>query len=221
MMDKIIVIGGGGHAKVVISILRKLKRYEIIGYTDNENKNLILKVPYIGTDNVLLNYFKNHEVNNAVLGLGQLKSSELRKSISEKVISIGYDFPSIISPDAIINENVKIGSGTVIMDGVIINIGTRIEKFCIINTKVSIDHDCLIGNFTHIAPGVTLSGCVEIGDNVLIGTGVNVIQYKKIVDNSMIGAGATIIESIVRPGTYVGNPAKLVFEKQVKKKDKL
>jgi len=208
MMEKIIVIGGGGHAKVVISILRKLKRYEIIGYTDNENKNLILEVPYIGTDDVLSDYFMNYGINKAVLGLGRLKSGKLRIAISKKITSIGYNFPDIVSPNAIINEDVIIGTGTVIMDGAIINSGTKIGNFCIINTKAAIDHDCRIGDFTHIAPGVTLSGGVEIGDNVLLGTGTNVIQYKKIVDNTIIGAGSTVIESIVKPGTYIGNPTK-------------
>jgi len=208
MNNKIIVIGGGGHAKVLISILIKLKKYNIIGYTDNENKGPILGVKYIGTDKVLNDYCKNLKVKNAVLGLGQIKSSQHRKITSRKIKSKGYNFPCIISPDAIINENVDIGQGTVIMDGVVLNSGTKLGKFCIINTNSSIDHDCIIGNHTHIAPGVTISGKVNIGNNVLIGTGANIIQQKNIVDDVTIGAGATIIRDIDIAGIYIGVPAK-------------
>ncbi len=185
MREKIIVIGGGGHAKVIISILKKIEKFELLGFTDKERKKEILSIPYLGTDDVLKDYYSK-EVKNAVIGLGQIKSSVVRRKIVNFVKNIGYRFPTIISPNSIVNENVVIGEGTVIMDGVVINSGSIIGDFSIINTNSSIDHDCKIGSFSHIAPGVTLSGEVEIGDNVLIGTGANVIQGIFVCNNSLI-----------------------------------
>ena len=208
-MDKIVVIGGGGHTKVVISILKKINTYEIAGYTDVKNRGEILGVKYIGNDSVLKNLYKNG-IKNAVLGLGFIKSNKKRKNVLEEISNIDFHYPAIISNNAVINEDVTIGMGTVIMDGVIINSGTKIGNFCIINTKSSIDHDCIIKNHTHIAPGVTLTGGVEIGNNVLIGTGANIIQYKKVVDNTIIGAGSTVVEDINEPGLYGGTPTKLL-----------
>ncbi len=208
-MDKIVVIGGGGHAKVVISILKKINTYEIVGYTDVKNIGEILGVKYIGNDSILKNLYKNG-IKNAVLGLGFIKSNKARKNVLEEINNIDFHYPAIISNNAVINEDVTIGMGTVIMDGVIINSGTKIGKFCIINTRSSIDHDCIIKNHTHIAPGVTLSGGVEIGNNVLIGTGANIIQYKKVVDNAIIGAGSTVVDDINEPGLYGGTPTKLL-----------
>jgi UDP-perosamine 4-acetyltransferase len=213
MIDKVIVIGGGGHAKVVISILKKLNIYNIVGYTDNEDKGPLLSAKYIGKDDVLNNYYQNHNVKNVVMGLGQLNSSEYRRLISDKIKRIGYNFPCVISPAAIVNEDVKIGLGTVIMDGVVINSGTKIGDFCIVNTKTSIDHDCKIGDYVHVAPGVTICGGVKIGSNTFIGAGSTIIQYKNISDNVIIAAGATVINSINEPGSYCGIPAKRVFLK--------
>ncbi len=208
-MDKIVIIGGGGHAKVVISILKKLNTFEIIGFTELEKKNSILGIEYLGQDEVLKELF-NKGITNAAVGLGQIKSAEIRKKIFNFASNIGFKFPLIISPNSIVNEEVKIGDGTIVMDGVVINSGSEIGKFSIINTNSSIDHDCKIGSFTHIAPGVTLSGEVNIGDNVLIGTGANVIQQISITDFSIISAGSSVQKNINEKGIYRGVPAQFV-----------
>lgn len=208
-MEKIIIVGGGGHAKVVISLLKKANKFIIIGYTDKLNKGELLGINYLGNDVVLEKYFEEG-VKNIAIGIGQIKSSALRRDLVNIANNIGFYFPTIISTTAIINEDVTIEKGTIIMDGVIINSGTRIGSFSIINTRVSIDHDCIVGNFTHIAPGVTLSGEVEIGNDVLIGTGSNVIQSIFISNNTIISAGSSIQKSIDKPGIYRGVPAKLV-----------
>ena len=208
-MDKIVIIGGGGHAKVVISILKKINTYEIVGYTDVKNRGEILGVKYIGNDSILKKLYRNG-IKNAVLGLGFIKSNKKRKNVLKEISNIDFNYPAIISNNAIINEDVTTGMGTVITDGVVINSGTQLANFCIINTRSSIDHDCMIKNHTHIAPGVTLSGGVEIGDNVLIGTGANIIQYKKVVDNAIIGAGSTVVKDINESGLYGGIPTKLL-----------
>lgn len=213
MKDRIIVIGGGGHAKVVISVLKKLDQYDIVGYIDIENKDKIIGVPYLGNDNVLNDLF-NSGIVNAALGIGQIKSTVLRKKIVNLATNIGFKFPSIISPDCVINESVDIGIGTIIMDGVIIQPGTKIGDFTILNTKSSIDHDCEIGNFVHIAPGVVISGGVKIGNDVLIGTGVSVINNIEIGGNSIISAGSSVLKTISRPGIYRGIPAKFIKDNQ-------
>lgn len=207
MKEKIVIVGGGGHAKVIISILKKLKKYEVIGYTDNSDNGLILGIPFLGNDERLQTLFDSG-IQNAAIGLGQIKSALHRKKIAALLKKIGYKIPAIISPNSIINEGVNIGSGTVVMDGVVINSGTSIDEYSIINTNSSVDHDCKIGSFTHIAPGVTLSGEVTIGDNVLIGTGASVIHQIKIPDNTIISSGSSVQKNITKAGIYRGLPAK-------------
>jgi sugar O-acyltransferase (sialic acid O-acetyltransferase NeuD family) len=209
-MVKIVIIGGGGHAKVVISIVKKLNLYEIDGYVDKIDKGQLLGIEYLGGDDILPVLFNRDKTRYAAIGIGQLKDSSLRRKISQQLIEIGYKLPPIISPSAIINEDVEIGDGSVVMDGVIVNPGTIIGRFTILNTKSSIDHDCKIGDFVHIAPGVTLSGGVKVGNNCLIGVGASVIQYKTIVSDCTIGAGAVVTKDCLKAGYYLGVPAKEV-----------
>ena len=207
-MDRIVVVGGGGHAKVIISILKKSKECEIIGYTDLVDRGAILRVQYLGTDAVLPDVLKKNTGCEGVIGIGSVGVNDIRKKIYEKLHNMGFELPFVLSSKAIINEDVSIGDATVVMDGVVVNSGTVIGTAAILNTSSTIDHDCIIGDFVHVAPGVTLSGGVKVGDNSLIGTGANVIQSCTICANSLVGAGATVIENIVNPGVYLGTPAR-------------
>ncbi len=209
-MDKIVVIGGGGHAKVVISLLKKKREYKICGYVDVIDKGSILDVPCLGDDSVLGGLLDHDEVSNAVIGIGDTGNASLRMSLIEKALRVGFSFPAIISPQAVVNEDVTFGEGTVVMDGVVVNAGTKIGRFAIINTRSSIDHDCVIGDFVHIGPGAVLCGGVRVEYNSFVGAGAVVTQYKNIGERCIIGAGTVLTEDCIVPGTYVGIPVRKI-----------
>ncbi len=209
-MKQIVVVGGGGHAKVLISILKKIHQFDIIGYTDYINKGMILGVSYVGEDAMLQQIIQNNRDCAAAIGIGIVSISEMHKKLMANVADLGFHLPVIISPHAIVNEEVKIDRGTVIFDGAVINSGASIGAGVIINTNSTVEHDCRIGDDVHIAPGATLSGGVEIGESSLIGTGASVIQGLKIASHCLIGAGAVVIHNCVERGVYVGNPARQV-----------
>lgn len=190
MKEKIVVIGGGGHAKVLISILKKIDKYNIVGYSDIIDKGLILNVPYVGTDDILKNLYKLKKVRLAAVGIGQIKNIELRKAVIEKISTIGFQFPAIISPKSIINEDVMISEGAVVMDGALLQPGVTIGRYSIINTGSKIDHDCKIGDYVHIAPGVTVCGNVKIGHYSFIGAGSTIVNNVVIKDNQFIKANS-------------------------------
>ena len=207
-MNKHVIVGGGGHAKVVISILKKLNDYEIAGYVDPVDRGSILGARHLGGDDVLPRLFGAHRVTNAVLGIGQLETATLRRALNLTVSSMGFAFPAVISPCAVVNAGVCLGEGTVVMDGAVVNVGTRIGAQCILNTRSSVDHDCEIGEFVHICPGATLSGGVRVGSGSLIGAGATVIQRTTIGDACLIGAGAVVVTDCPGNGRYVGVPAR-------------
>lgn len=207
-MDSVVVIGGAGHAKVVISILKKLEKYDIAGYIDKVDRGSILGAQYLGDDDILNRLIEEDGVKNAVIGIGHLKDNALRHELSEKLSKMGFSFPPIVSPGSIVNEDVIIGAGTVVMDGVVINSGTRIGECCILNTSSSIDHDCQIGNFVHVCPGATLSGGVKIGNDSFIGTGATIIHYKTVGPDCLIGAGAVVVDDCLEETIYLGVPAR-------------
>jgi UDP-perosamine 4-acetyltransferase len=208
-LEKIVIIGGGGHAKVLISIVKKSTLFDVIGYVDFRDSGTLLGVKYLGNDDKLreINF---QGIKNAVLGIGQVSVSEKRFDIVQKVKKVGFVFPSIISKDAIVNEDVLIEEGTQVLDGVVINPGVRIGKFSIINTKSTIEHDCKIGSFCHISPSAVLSGGVEIGDFSMVGANAVVVQCKKIFSRCLIGAGSVVTKDITEEGVYIGNPSRVL-----------
>jgi len=203
-----VVIGGGGHAKVLISILKKAG-YRIVGYTDKTDRGPILGIGYLGDDTVL-GGFAGSSRPSAVIGIGKIDASPLRLGMQRALHASGFTFPVICSPQAVINEDAVVGAGTVVMDRVVVNSGTVIGEASILNTASIVEHDCRIGDNVHIASGATLAGGVTVGDHCMIGMGCNVIQSISISPGCIIGAGATVVRDISVPGTYVGSPAKQI-----------
>lgn len=209
-MDKIVVIGGGGHAKVVICVLKKLG-YAITGYTDNHDRGTILGIPHFGNDSDLSALIEKKQCRAAILGVGKVDTSDTRLSLQWRFTELGFAFPAICSPHAVVNEEVTLGAGSVVFDGAIVNSGTTLGVACIVNTGSTIDHDCVIGANVHLAPGVTLSGGVTVGDNCMIGTGTRIIQSLTICEGCLIGAGSTVVGDISEAGTYIGSPARKLW----------
>ena len=205
--DRIIVVGGGGHAKVLISVLKKMG-WEIVGYTDPVDRGAILGVPHLGDDSGLPNLLLTHKDLRAAFGLGKIDRSLKRIRLQEELEKIGLYFPVIVSPSAVLNEEVELGPGTAVLDGAVINTGTVTGKACIVNTNSTLEHDCRLGDDVHIAPGATVGGGVSIGSGCMIGAGATIIQGLTICQDCMIGAGATVLKNIDLPGTYLGNPAR-------------
>lgn len=209
-MDEIVVVGGGGHARVVLSLLHKLGTFRIIGYTDCEDRGKLSGVQHLGGDDVLKALKEEHPRCAAVLGLGQITSKDIenRTRIRRKLEEWGYGFPAVSSPDAVVNRGVEIGEGTVIFDGAVINSGARIGKDSIINTNTTVEHDCLLGESVHVASGAVLSGGVRVGSRTFIGAGAVIIHGVTVGEDCFIGAGAVVAEDCLQSGTYIGVPAR-------------
>lgn len=209
MKNNIVIAGGGGHAKVVISIVRKLEQFEILGYTDIKNNGSILGAPYLGKDDTLQRIIIDQPGCSAAIGVGMINVNNERERIYKNLKEIGFKLPPIISPYSVINEEVDIDDGSVVMDGVVVNTGTKVGKCCILNTNSTIEHDCMISDFTHISPGAVINGGVKIGKHCLIGAGASVRQYLSITDFCLIGAGASIVKNCDSSGIYVGVPGRI------------
>jgi UDP-perosamine 4-acetyltransferase len=209
-MDPIVVIGGGGHAKVVLSILRKLGKYQILGYSDPRDNGELLGADYLGSDQELASMVAERTRLNAVLALGQVGLGKARQELQNRLQSLSLSFPSIVSPNAVVNEEVEVGAGVTVMDGAVINSGASIGQGAIVNTNSTVEHDVRIDDWVHIAPGVTISGGVTIGRFSMIGVGATVIEGKQVASECIVGAGATVVHNLTEPGVYVGSPARRI-----------
>lgn len=206
-MDRIVVIGGGGHAKVLIGVLKKIG-WEVVGYTDPHDRGAILGAAHLGGDHILPELIRTEGRCRAAIGLGKTDLSLARERLAAEAHGLGFGLPVIVSPHAVVNDEVTLGPGTVVFDGAVVNSGTHTGSLCILNTNCTVEHDCHLGDNVHIAPGATTSGGVTIGYNCMIGAGAIVVQDAAICAGCLVGAGSTVVRDISIPGTYVGSPAK-------------
>lgn len=208
MKCPVIVLGGGGHAKVLIDVL-KLTGCTLLGFTDLRFGNgPILGVAQIGNDHAILRY--TPEEIRLVNGIGSIGSTNLRRKLYEDFKHHNYHFATVIHPEAVIAADVDLNEGAQVMAGAIIQPGCIIGSNTVINTRVSIDHDCKIGQHVHVAPGAVLSGGVHVNEGVHIGVGATIIQGIKLGRNSVVGAGAVVTRSVPDGVIVVGVPAKEV-----------
>lgn len=189
----LILIGAGGHAKVVLSLAIAAGR-EVFGVCDpalaREGLSKWNGVPVLGDDSALRRLDSSKfELAN---GIGQLVGSPLRQRVFEHLSKADYRFATLIHPTAWIAHNVKLAEGVQVMAGAIIQPDVQVGENSVINTKASVDHDCLIGAHVHIAPGATVCGGVQLAQGVFIGAGAVVIQGLYVGQDAVVGAGATL-----------------------------
>lgn len=203
MKNKIVILGTGGHAKVVLQELLNQNLYSLEGFINTIEEKTFEGFPVLGSDDDLENIF-NGGVKTVFIAIG---NNSIRKKLIEQCKNIGFSLGTIISPNANIGRGVQIAEGTVIMSGVSINASTQIGEGCIINTNSSVDHDCIISNYSHIAPGSHLAGNIHIGEGSFLGIGVSVIPEQHIGKWCTIGAGSVVINTIADNSKVVGVPA--------------
>jgi UDP-perosamine 4-acetyltransferase len=143
-----------------------------------------------------------------VNGLGSVGLPVKRQQIFERFKGMGYRFATVIHPSAVLSSDVELGEGAQVIAGVVIQPGSRIGINSIINTSASVDHDCIIADHVHIAPGVTLSGGVKVGECSHIGTGATLIQGISIGSACLVAAGAVVTKDIADGAMVRGVPAR-------------
>lgn len=207
------MIGGGGHAKVVVDGLR-LGGREILGFVDpRQPEQAAPGLPsWLGDDDAVL----RHGVDTVELanGVGSTASTVVRRNVFQRFQALGYRFPAIVHPSAILARDAMVSEGAQIMAGVVVQSGARIGVNAILNTRCAVDHDCDIGAHAHLAPGSVLSGSVTIGEGAHIGTGAAIIQGKSIGPYSVVGAGAVIVTDIPPNVLALGVPARIIRQLQ-------
>lgn len=192
-----LVIGAGGHAKVIVDILQ-LNKEKNIKLFDDFSTTAILGIDIAGKIKDVREYMNE----NAVIAIGD---NSTRRIICEKY---NLNYVSCFHPNAVVARDAQIGNGTVVMANAVINSGSKIGNQCIINTSAIVEHDNCIGDYVHISPGVRLGGRVTIGNNTWVGIGATIKNNIHICNDVTIGAGAIVVNDIDTPGTYIGIPAR-------------
>lgn len=202
--ERLIIIGAGGHGKVVADIAY-LCGYKDIIFLDSNESLIGKKIGY-----------RSHVVCGTPLDIDQFNgdvfvaigdSHTRRKLLDFYLFEKNRNVASLMHPNAFVSEGALIEDGVVVMPGAVINTDTTVGSGSIINTCSSVDHDCFIDEDCHIAPGAHICGGVKTGRGCWIGAGSTIINNLEIASNVYIGAGAVVLNNIHETGTYVGVPA--------------
>lgn len=216
-MNNIIIFGASGHAKVVIDIVEKERKYKIAGIVEKINSyecHDIFGYKILGTDEDVPTLISKHSIVGGIVAIGD---NFIRKKIVDNLEKLSPDFKFITSihPSANIGRDVIIADGTVIMAGVTINTCCSIGSHCIVNTNSSLDHDSCMGDFSSLGPNAVIGGNARIGSFTVIGIGATLIHGVQIGEHTVIGAGATVIRDIGSYNIAYGTPARIIRERKI------
>lgn len=202
----LLIVGAGGHAKVVIELFQAAGQYKIAGLINKNVSCPVLGLPVIGTDHDLESlWYKG--IRFAFVAIG---NNTRRLEIGRRLQNVGFEIANAISPAAVISTSANLGCGIAIMAGAVINADTHVGDFAVANTNCSIDHDCVVGDGAHVAPGCTIAGNVKIGRLACVGAGTTVIPGVNIGERASIGAGSCVLRDIPNNARAWGVPARVV-----------
>lgn len=210
---KYVIWGSAGHAKVLASMIKLLKG-EVIALFDNNPQvvSVLDGVPlYKGKEG--FEKWLNQEADpTKVVGVVAIGGSNGRDRLAFNHLfkQRGLKLVTLIHPQAFVCETARIGLGTQVLAKALVAADSQIGEACIINHNSSVDHECVIGNGVHLAPGVTLCGCIQIENYVMIGAGAVVLPRLSIGKNTIVGAGSVVIHDLPENVVVVGNPARIV-----------
>lgn len=208
MSNGIIVLGAGGHAKVVIEILQSSG--ELVDYcvASGDARSQCLSVEVLAGDDQMVDLYQRG-YRRAIAAVGD---NAVRQRLACQSRDLGFTIVNAISPHAVISRSAVLGAGVAVMAGVVINAQARIGGFSILNTGATIDHDCVIGAGAHVAPNSTLAGGVRVGCGAFVGAGSVVIPGVAIGENAVVGAGSVVVRDVPPSVVAFGNPARVVSE---------
>lgn len=187
---RIILIGAGGHCRSCIDVIEQEGRFIIAGVVDRPDSGMVSAAgyPVLGEDSDLPGLRKQYAF--ALVAVGQIKSASVRIQLFERLKSLGFELPVILSPRAYVSKYAQVGAGTIVMHDALINTGASVGENCIINSKALIEHDAAVGSHCHISTGAIVNGGVHVGSGTFFGSNAVSVHGVSIPEGSFISAGS-------------------------------
>ncbi|MBC1401791.1 NeuD/PglB/VioB family sugar acetyltransferase [Listeria booriae] len=194
-VESLIIIGDGGHSKIVQNIVRESGTYQLTEVWDDKYREPVARdgVVYTSLDGQLQGLTQMDADATFFVAIGD---NDIRKKIARTLALAGKKFAVIIHPTAFVEATVEIGEGSLVMAGSIVQANTVLGKHVIVNSGATVEHDISVGNFVHFAPGSVVTGGCTVADNVLVGAGSVVVPNISIGANVVVGAGSTLTRNI-------------------------
>ena len=205
-----LILGCGGHGRVVLDILANAGGHDVRGFIDSDPRMVgrrIDGIEVLGQPDDMLRIREELMVNRAIVAVGD---NGARRALADRLESTGFELINAIHPSANIAHNVRLGRNIVVCAGALVCAHCQIGDSVVLNTGSIVDHETLIGTATHICPGARLAGRVTVESGAFVGIGATIIQSVRIGCEAVVGAGAVVINDVAPMSTVVGVPAREV-----------
>jgi len=205
-----VILGAGGHARVVLDAMRSRGLVLPECALDSGKAGASIDGIPVGGGDELLPLLAERGITHFIVGIGGLGTSLLRPQLWEKAVRAGLAPLGVVHAEALVAESASVGAGAQILARAVVNAGACVGKGSIVNTSAVVEHDCRVGDFCHLAPMSCLGGGVSVGDNSHIGLAAVVREYRKIGFSTVVGTGAAVVSDLPDRCMAVGVPAKPV-----------
>jgi sugar O-acyltransferase (sialic acid O-acetyltransferase NeuD family) len=209
---RVLGVGAGGHAKVVLEILAASRGYDVVGLLDADPARAGTELhgfPVLGGDELLERQY-DAGVSHAFIGLGGAADTRPRRHLYERVRSVGFDVVSAMHPSAVISPSARIGKGATIAACAVVGPDVVLGENVVVNTGAVVDHDCRVGDHVHVAIGARIASGVVVEDGAHVGAGATVLQGLRVGAGSVVGAGAVVVHDVDPGLVVVGVPAAVL-----------
>lgn len=208
MIRQSLIIGTGGHCRVLLSLLAACSKHEVMGIVDlaeHRVGEVIMGVSVVGSIDCL-EAFRGRGDVDVFLAIGD---NAIRRTWWQRVRDLGMALPNLVSPQAIVDPSARIGEANVVCARAFIGPEAMLADNNLVNTAAVLEHEVRVGSHCHLASSSTVAGRSQIGDSCFVGAGATVINNIEVAAGITIGAGATVVRNITEPGgIYVGVPAR-------------
>ena len=200
-MRNLFIVGAGGFGREAVWTVERINAaqqqpvWNVIGFADDDPAKAFGNFegyPLLGS---VEKASKDHPGASVFIAVGD---NAVRRKIYRQLR--GHDFPALIDPSAQVSPTTEFRHGTFIACEAVVSVGTEIGKFVIINARAGVGHDSTVGDFSNIAPGVSLSGHTVIGEDVMMGTNSCTAPGMTVGDGATVVCGTPVLKNVA-PGT--------------------
>lgn len=193
MKERILLCGGGGHAKTLIDLIRAIDAYDLVGIADDtlERGSEVLGVPVIGSTRELA-ALRASGIRHAVNAVGGIGAPDVRWGVFERITAAGFSQPALIHPTALVEPTVILADAVQILAKSYISSASSVGFGSLLNAGVILSHDDHVGRCVNLSPGATCGGNVTIGDFTQIGMRATINARVTVGSRAMVGNGATV-----------------------------
>jgi sugar O-acyltransferase (sialic acid O-acetyltransferase NeuD family) len=205
----LVIIGAGGHGRVVLDILQAAGKHRVVGFLDADPALVgteISGTPVLGPINQI-SRLRQQKIKGAIVAIGD---NRIRCSYAALLAEHGLERVTAVHPSAVVAKTSVIGHNTVVAAGVVVAASVKVGDSVILNTSCVIDHECEIDAGAHICPGALLAGRVRIGAGAFVGLGAKVLPCLSIGKGAVVGAGSVVLKDVADGSTVVGVPARVL-----------